>query len=198
MKIDYINGVTFVKALKKGDSKAYTYLVENYHHSLCTYAFGLIGDHDLSEDIVQNVFIKIWKQRKKLKDDVHLKNYLYKAVYNGFIDQYRKRGPVFSLEKVHIEALQVYIQEDPENSLERLIARVKKEIENLPPKCKQTFLLSKQEGLTNIEIAEYLNISTKSVEGHITKAFSILRKTLDDKMNGVFLLLFGLDLRQRT
>ena len=198
MKINFINEVTFVKALKKGDSKAYTHLVENYHHRLCTYAFGLIGDHDLSEDIVQNVFIKIWKQRKMLRDDVDLKNYLYKAVYNGFIDQYRRRGPVFSLEKVHIDALQVFVQEDPENSLERLIALVKKEIENLPPKCRQTFLLSKQEGLTNIEIAEYLNISTKSVEGHITKAFSILRKTLDDKMNGIFLLLFGVDLRRKS
>mgnify|MGYP003683409753 FL=1 len=46
---------------------------------------------------------------------------------------------------------------------------VKNEIENLPPKCKQTFLLSKQEGLTNIEIAEYLNVSIKSVEAHIKK-----------------------------
>jgi len=105
MKIAYIDQVTFVKGLKKGNSKAYTYLVETYHHRLCTYAYGLIGDHDLSEDIVQNVFIKIWKQREKLKDDVDLKNYLYKSVYNGFVDQYRKIRPVFSLEKVHIDFL---------------------------------------------------------------------------------------------
>ncbi|WP_243456827.1 sigma factor-like helix-turn-helix DNA-binding protein [Polaribacter batillariae] len=77
-----------------------------------------------------------------------------------------------------------------ENSLEKLILLVKKEIENLPPKCKKTFVLSKQEGLTNIEIAEYLNISIKSVEAHITKAFSILRKTLGNKTNGVLFLLF--------
>ncbi|WP_422080752.1 RNA polymerase sigma factor [Ulvibacterium sp.] len=198
MKINYINEITFVKGLKKGDSKAYTYLVETYHHKLCTYAFGLIGDYDLSQDIVQNVFMKIWRQRKKLKDDIDLTNYLYKSVYNGFIDQYRKKRPVFSLEKVHIDSLKVFVQEDSENSMERLIVHVKKEIENLPPKCKQAFLLSKQEGLTNIEIAEYLNISTKSVEGHITKAFSILRKTLDAKMNGIFLLLFGVDLRQKS
>jgi RNA polymerase sigma-70 factor (ECF subfamily) len=72
------------------------------------------------------------------------------------------------------------------------------EIENLPPKCKQAFVLSKQDGLTNIEIAEYLNISPKSVEGHITKAFSILRKSLDGKMKGVFLLLFGMDLKREV
>tara|TARA_R110002049_G_scaffold229919_1_gene402072 strand:- start:186 stop:782 length:597 start_codon:yes stop_codon:yes gene_type:complete len=198
MKIDYINETAFVQGLKKGDSIAYTYLVKSYHHRLCTYAFGLIGDYDLSEDIVQNVFIKIWKQRKKLKDDVDLTNYLYKSVYNGFIDHYRRIRPVFSLEKVHIDTLGALVQDDPENSLERLVAQVKMEIENLPPKCKQAFILSKQEGLTNIEIAEYLNISTKSVEGHITKAFTILRKSLDGKMKGVFLLLFGLDVNLKS
>jgi len=66
-------------------------------------------------------------------------------------------------------------------------------LSNLPPKCKRIFLLSKQEGLTNIEIAEYLNVSIKSVEAHITKAFSNLRKTGGDKMNGILFLLFGTD-----
>jgi len=198
MKIDYINDTTFVQGLKKGDSKAYTYLVENYHHRLCTYAYGLIGDNDSSEDIVQNVYIKIWKKRKKLNDDIDLTNYLYKSVYNGFVDHYRKIRPVFSLEKVHIETLGVFVREDSENSLERIMSQVKKEIENLPPKCKQAFLLSKQDGLTNIEIAEYLNISTKSVEGHITKAFTILRKSLDGKMKGIFLLLFGMDFNKEV
>ena len=196
MKMDYINDIAFIKGLKNGDSRAYTHLVETYHQRLCSYAFGLLGDSDLSEDIVQNVFIKIWKKRKKLKEDVDLKNYLYKSVYNGFLDYYRRNRPVFSLEKTHIDTLVVYVQEDLDNSMERLISQVNMEIKNLPPKCKQSFLLSKQEGLTNIEIAEHLNISTKTVEGHITKAFSILRKTLDAKMNGVFLLLFGIDLKQ--
>ncbi|GGW42041.1 hypothetical protein GCM10007383_28380 [Arenibacter certesii] len=101
------------------------------------------------------------------------------------------------MEKIQIDTLVVFVQEDSGNSMERLISQVKIEIENLPPKCKQSFILSKQEGLTNIEIAEHLNISTKTVEGHITKAFSILRKTLDPKINGVFLLLFGIDLKQK-
>lgn len=197
MKINYIHDSTFIKGLKEGDSKAYSYLFETYHHRLCVYAFGLIGDYDLSEDIVQNVFIKIWKQRKNLKDDINLLNYFYKSVYNGFIDHYRKIRPVFSLEKVHIESLNAFVQEDVDNSMEILVIKVKREIENLPPKCKQAFLLSKQEGLTNIEIAEYLNISKKSVEGHITKAFSLLRKSLvEDKINGVFFILFGMKVNQ--
>jgi RNA polymerase sigma-70 factor (family 1) len=166
-------------------------LVNNYHHRLCVYAFTLSNDHDLSEDIVQNVFMSVWKNKHKLKDDFTIKSYLYKSVYNEFIDQYRKQKSVLALEKKHIDALSTIVEQEDESSLEQLINHVKKEIENLPPKCKQTFLLSKQDGLTNIEIAEYLNVSIKSVEAHITKAFSILRKNVGDRTNGILFLLFG-------
>lgn len=191
MSLAFVNDIAFIKALKDGESKAYTFLVDCYHHRLCVYAYELTSNHDLSEDIVQNVFIKIWKHRLKLKDEFSVKSYLYKSVYNEFIDQYRKQKPVLSLEKKHIDGLSFIVEEENDNSLVNLINIVKKEIENLPPKCKQTFLLSKEDGLTNIEIAEHLNVSVKSVEAHITKAFSILRKTMGDKINMVLILLFN-------
>ncbi len=184
------NGI-LIESLKKGDAQAYTFLVDKYHHRLCVYAYNLTNDYDLAEDIVQNVFIKTWKHRLKLKPDFSIKSFLYRSVYNEFIDQYRKRKYVLPLEKKYIDALSTLVEDEDEKSLEKLIAMVKKEIDNLPPKCKQTFLLSKQDGLTNIEIAEYLNISIKSVEAHITKAFSIIRKSIGDKAHGIFLLLFG-------
>lgn len=178
MKLNsYTNNATLIKGLKNGDSNAYSFLVENFHHQLCVYALGLIGDHDSAEDIVQNVFVKIWRKRHQFSDDLDLKNYLYKSVYNGFIDQYRKMRTVFPLEKVHLEYLRDHIPDESDDA-QSVFLRVKKEIEILPPKCKQIFVMSKQEGLTNIEIAAYLNISIKTVEGHITKAFTILRKTL--------------------
>lgn len=191
MDYTYIRDIDLIAALKKGESKSYRFLVEFYHHKLCLYASGLTNDSNLAEDIVQNVFFNIWRQRDKLKDDFSVKSYLYRSVYNEFIDQYRKNKSVIELEKKYIDALSTIVEED-ENSLNQLIAAVKQEIENLPSKCKQTFILSKQEGLTNIEIAEYLNISVKSVEAHITKAFSLLRKTLGDKMHELLFLLFGI------
>ena len=192
MDNNFIKDSDLIIALKGGDSKAYTFLVNQYHHKLCVYVFSLTKDNDLAEDIVQNVFMAIWNKRHKLKEDFVLKSYLYKSVYNEFIDQYRKEKSVFPLEKKHFDALSSIVEDEDENSLEKLIKLVKQEIENLPPKCKQTFLLSKQDGLTNIEIAEYLNVSLKSVEAHITKAFSILRKTVGEKVNTVLFLLFGI------
>ena len=103
MDLNFINDLDLINALKKGDSKAYTFLVNNYHHRLCVYAFTLSNDHDLSEDIVQNVFMSVWKNKHKLKDDFTIKSYLYKSVYNEFIDQYRKQKSVLALEKKHID-----------------------------------------------------------------------------------------------
>lgn len=185
---------TLVAGLRKGNPLAYTQMVESHHHGLCSHAFALTGDPDLAEDIVQNVYIKIWKKRKRLKENLNLKSYLYKCVYNGFIDQYRKIRHTLPIEKAHVQALRALVHEESDSSLERLISQVRREIENLPPKCRQVFLLSKTEGLTNLEIAEYLNITTKSVEGHITKAFTTLRKVLDDKSSSAFFLLFGMNL----
>jgi len=190
----YKKDSNLIKELKEGTSNAYHFLVETYHHKLCVYAFGLTHDSGISEDIVQNVFVSIWSRRTKLKDDFSIKNYLYKSVYNEFIDQYRKKKSVIALEKKYFDALNTILEEDDDsNDLLNLIDLVKKEIENLPPKCKQTFLLSKQDGLTNEEIAEYLNVSVKSVEAHITKAFSFLRKTIGNKANCILFLLFDLN-----
>ena len=191
MKIAFLSDKEFISSLKKGDSKGYQFLVTSYHQKLCVYANSLTNDSDLAEDIVQNVFMSIWKNRNKLKDQFVVKSYLYKSVYNEFIDQYRKKKAVLTLEKKHIDALTYIVEEEDEKSLEKLISIVKKEIDKLPPKCKQTFLLSKEEGLTNLEISQYLNISIKSVEAHITKAFSVLRKSIGNKVNGILFLLFG-------
>ena len=190
----FIDNIHLIKSLKKGDAKAYTYLVDSYHHKLCVYAYGLTHDHDLAEDVVQNVFIRTWKKREKLKTEFSIQSFLYKSVYNEFIDQYRKQKFVFPLEKKYIDALTTIIDEEDTNSLERLIQLVKHEIQQLPPKCKETFLLSKQDGLTNVEIAEYKNVSLKTVEAHMTKAFSILREKIGGKVDGILFLLFGMRL----
>ncbi|MGO3183818.1 MAG: RNA polymerase sigma factor [Aequorivita sp.] len=193
--MDYTNNQELNLALRNEDEKAYTFLVDQYHQRLCIYAYSLIKSQDLAEDIVQNVFIRVWKQRDRLKPDLSIKSLLYKSVYNEFIDQYRKQKSVLILEKKYIEALDTIVENEDGKSLERLIDLVTIEIHKLPPKCKETFLLSKKEGLTNIEIAEYLNVSVKSVEAHITKAFSILRDKLGNKMDVILFLLFGYNKR---
>ncbi|OCB75769.1 RNA polymerase sigma-70 factor [Flavobacterium piscis] len=192
MKIDnYDNNATLIESLSKGDEGAYNYLIDTYHHQLCVYANSLVKNIYSAEDIVQNVFIKVWEQRTRLKPDHALKSFLYKLVYNEFIDLYRKNQSLFSLEKSYYDALNSVIQEEDSESFQRVLNVVNREIQNLPPKCKEVFILSKKEGLTNIEIAEHLDVSIKTVEAQITKAFSILRSSLEEKIKSVLFLLFG-------
>lgn len=198
MSISYSKHIVLIEALKQGEAQAYTFLVEQYHHKLCVYAFSLSHDHDNAEDIVQDVFISVWQQRNKLKADFSIQGFLYKLVYNKFIDDYRKQQSVMVLEKKYIEALDTIMEDVDETRLEKLIGLVKVEIQQLPPKCKQTFLLSKQDGLTNFEIAEYLNVSIKTVEAQMTKSFSIIRKKVGNKMHGILFLLFGMHRQVRV
>src|SRR5690554_4252262 len=163
--------------------------MDSLYKKLCAYAYTLTRDHGNAEDIVQNVFVDIWINRKNINPDLSIKNYLYRSVYNGFIDQYRKNRPVIYLEKKYLEAIDLVVQNEQEN-LDDLMKLVHLEIDRLPSKCKQIFLLNKKEGLTHIEISEYLNISLKTVEGHMTRAFKILGKKLGEKMGVIFFLLF--------
>ncbi len=188
---DYNDNDILIESLKNGDQQAYNYLIGTYHHKLCVYANSLVKNVYSAEDIVQNVFIKVWEQRSRLKSNHAIKSFLYKLVYNEFIDLYRKNQSLFSLEKSYHVALNSVIQDEDTESFQRVLNVVNKEIQNLPPKCKAVFILSKKEGLTNIEIAEHLDVSIKTVEAQITKAFSILRLSVNEKIKSFLFLLFA-------
>lgn len=182
MKTDFLNNRKLVQHLKKGNEIAYTYLVELYYEKLFYYASNLARDSFRSEDIVQNVFIRMWQQREKLNFNISIKSYLYKSVYNEFVDQYRKDIAITSLEKKYIEDINSNIESSDNDKTERRIALVEKEIEQLPPKCKETFILNKKEGLTYVEIAEFQNVSVGTVEKQMNKAFCLIRNKLKGKM----------------
>tara|TARA_B100001057_G_scaffold127661_1_gene126635 strand:- start:1656 stop:2240 length:585 start_codon:yes stop_codon:yes gene_type:complete len=183
----------FVEKLKKGDYDAYTLLMNDYYKNLCGYANLFTKDPSKSEDIVQNVFVKLWVYRKKIDSNIPIKRYLHKSVYNEFIDQYRKNKSVVRLEEKHLKAINTIIDNNSFD-IEKLMTRVNDEIEKLPEKCKKVFILNKKEGLTHDEIAEYLQISKKTVEGHITRAFKILNQKLGKKIKSVLIILFDFKL----
>ena len=181
MMWDFNVNWVLIDQLERGNEKAFSFLVKNYNHRLCVYANSLVNDPEKAQDIVQNVFIKTWERRKTLKNDRSIKGFMYRAVHNEFIDQYRSAQSLKALEKLYMDTL-LQLEMEPElEGTEKIIGLVMDAINNLPPKCKEIFILSKKEGLTNIEIAEYLKISHKTVENQITKAFSILREELGEK-----------------
>ena len=195
MKRHFDNQSLLIEGLKTGSEEAYVYLVENYHNRLCAYANSLMRDDLLAEDIVQNVFVQIWEKRNKLNHELSLDSYLYKSVHNKFIDEYRKGKAVMALEKKYMTALELAVEEKDEVQEQKILNVLFAAIQELPPKCKQIFIMSKKEGLTNIEISQCLNLSKKTVESQITKAFRILRNKMGEKYETILMLIFGADFK---
>lgn len=179
-----------IEKLISGEEKAYMILLDKYHRQLNAYAVTLTHEQSLAQDIVQNVFLKTWKSRKKLNPEFSIRNFLYKCVYNEFLNSYQKNKTVVLLNKKYIEYSHEVAVEMDDNMMAKMIEIVNKEIKELPPKCQKVFILSKKEGLTNSEIAEYLNVSIKTVEAQITKAFRILKNELGDKYKTILIIIF--------
>lgn len=180
-----------IEKLISGEEKAYILLLEKYHKQLNAYAVTLTHDQSIAQDIVQNVFLKTWKSRKKLNPEFSIRNFLYKCVYNEFLNSYQKNKSVVLLNQKYIEYSHEVAIEMDDNMMSRMMEIVNREIKKLPPKCQKVFILSKKEGLTNSEIAEYLDVSIKTVEAQITKAFRILKNELGDKYETILMIIFN-------
>ncbi|TXE08384.1 sigma-70 family RNA polymerase sigma factor [Gelidibacter salicanalis] len=190
MNQKFENSTYFIESLKAGDEEAYSYLVDKFDKRLFVYALSLVKDIALAQDIVQNVFLNVWIYREKLNSDSSIQNFLYTSTYNNFTKLYWKNKSTKNLKEKYAQALNEVVEETDEEAIKKLMIIVTEEIDNLPRKCKEVFLLSKTDGLSNIEISEYLNISLKTVESHITKAYTIIRERIDDKTHFVLFLLF--------
>jgi len=172
------NKKEFITLLKKGDDQAFTQLVNLYSRRLFAYAVSLSGDYSIAKDIVQEVFLKTFEYRKKLNPDYSIESFLYRSTYNQFINTYHKNKSLLKIHDEYVKYLNQTIVDQNDQDFDRMINFINEAIENLPKKCKEIFVLSKKEGYTNMEIAEILSISIKTVESQITIAFKQIKKEM--------------------
>ena len=180
--------------LKNGDILAFDQLYELYSHKLFSFVFKILKNEAEVDDIVQEVFVKIWESRNKLEDYKLLNSYIFTIAYNNSIDLIRKRisnnkylGHLKYSASINFTPTIVSQIEYNElnNQVEKLIA-------NLPDRQKQVYLLHRDEGVTYTEIAEKLGISKNTVENHMVKALKYLRQNMDNSLliNMLFVSLF--------
>ena len=183
--MDLNNEKLLIEGLINGDEAAYKHLYKLYYSELFIYLNNICGSAEVSKDLSQQVFIKIWKKRDSLAIDYSLKKYIFKIGYNLFIDLQKKRKKDFKLlEQLKLEALHEIIDVSDDN-LDKKISFILSEVNKLPTQCKKVFLLAKKDGLKYREISEELNISIKTVERHMTKALRRLRKSLKSNTNSI-------------
>jgi len=167
-------------AFKKGDRDAFKTLYNMYHDKLYVYINSFANDKALTQDIVQDTFLKVWTSRGHINLDQSLGGYLYKTAYYTFIDNHRKTQNQYKLldSLAYKKMTELVIEDDDEK--QKKINCIKAAIEKLPAKCKEIFLMNKYQGYKYKEIAEQLNLSIKTVEAQMGRAFSIIRKEVKD------------------
>jgi RNA polymerase sigma-70 factor (ECF subfamily) len=178
-------------AFKKGEKNAFKALYNMYFDKLFVYINSYTNDRSLTQDIVQDTFVKVWNNKEIFDIKQSLGGYLYKTAYHTFIDNYRKVQKNHKLlDTLAYKRMNDLIEEDKDEK-DKKIKKIKEAIEKLPPKCKEIFLLSKYQGYKYNEIAEHLNISPKTVEAQMGRAFSIIRKEIkDDDCLNLFLCFY--------
>lgn len=170
------NNIKFYRNLQENDHLAWRQLVNLYSDRLYAYALSLSSDHNVSSDIVQQVFINLFESKHRIDPKYSLKSFLYRSTYNLFVDNYRKKKSMSLLHEQYYHLLDQFVTNTDEEDFSKKINLLNDLIETLPLKTKEVFTLSKHNGLTNTEISEILDVSVKTVEGHITRAFKLLRK----------------------
>ena len=175
-----------IQELKKGNRETFEQVFREYYNMLCYEAKGYIKADHLVEEIVCDVFTKIWLNRDKLSIQTSLRRYLIRAVHNNCIDYYRhqklqQKGKQ-EIDDISERATLVDLGEDPMDYLisQELENHVAEAIESLPDQYRKTFKLSRFNDLSYAEIASEMNISVNTVKTNIKKALSKLRDLLKD------------------
>ena len=168
-----------IDRLRNGDELALTELYNRFWQLLFVSAYNIIKDKELCEDIIQDIFMNIWHNREKLEINISLKGYMYACARYQVFNQFRKNK-----DKIHVELFdnleERFQHTTPETQImhDELVQQVNFIVDTLPEKCQLVYKLSREEQLSHKEIAERLNISTKTVENHITKALHTIRLSI--------------------
>ena len=164
------------KKIKEGDIQAFEYLFRSCYEPLCRYACQFVGDMPAAEEIVQDLFYILWKERETLQIFTSVNGYLYRSVKNKALQQIEKVKIRESYQNMYAESADIETF-TPQEELEykELEQQIEGTLHRLPERRQKIFRMNRMEGKKYSEIAQELHISVKTVEAEISKALKILR-----------------------
>jgi RNA polymerase sigma-70 factor (ECF subfamily) len=166
------------KQIQKKDDKTFESYYKMHYKSFFVMACRYLKNTEQAEEIVNDVFMKIWEDGSKISIDSSLKSYIYRAIINRSLNEIQKNKKDFNLavDLFHNQDESYELKEIEENELSIKLFNT---IDQLPEQCKKIFQLSRFEELKQKEIADRMGISIKTVKNHITHALKTLSKSLD-------------------
>ena len=174
-----IRDTEIIRRIRNGDGGQFESLFRSSYVSLVRYAKTLIKDNDTAEEIVQDLFFRLWQDKEKLNIESSLNGYLFRSVHNKCLHHIEHKRVV----ERHAEEISYHQSESQESpsdilnykELQEKVARI---LERLPERCGKIFTMSRFEGLKYNEIAEKLSVSVKTVEANMGRALKEFRKEL--------------------
>ena len=162
---------------------------KEHFKALHAYAFTIIRDGDNAEEIVQNVFFKLWEKKEQIDQIDSIKAYLYRATYNESLN-FLKHTRVRAAYETFVKTTTSEGSATDILSVKELQAKIDTALNDLPEQCRTIFQLSRFEELKYREIADQLNLSIKTVENQMGKALRVLREKLADHLPLLFVIIF--------
>ena len=179
-KLDLYIEKNLVSGLKKDNHDSFKSLFELYSKPLFQFSISYLKSKEAAEDVVQEVFTKVWNKRKELKTDTSFKSYLFTIALNSIRKQFNKLSRLneakhdilfdFSKDKTDF---------DDKDDYQSLLNMLDELIEKMPEKRRQVFIMKKIEEKSLKDIAQELKITTKTVEYHITEAMKFLKSEFE-------------------
>ncbi len=172
-----------LQKLKQSDESSFKEIFNNYYSRLCRHAYYILGNKHWAEDVVQNLFMHIWEQRENLKIESKIDNYLFVSVRNSSYNylksnmRQKKRETEYSM---NIE------EESGMIDRESFLRKLQEALNQLPAQCREIYCLKNMEGLTYKEIADYLQVSEKTVDVQIYRALKKLREFMGKYRNAFY------------
>lgn len=195
---DFQDADLFLK-IRNDNQSAFEVVFLRYYSSLCSYAFTIAGNKDVSEEIVQDIFVKFWENRNQIEINSSLKAYLYRTVHNQCINHLESRkirnqyskSQMLAYEKNLIEMVP-FSNDYPIANLiaQELEEKIQKSIIALPEQCREVFLLIRIQNKSYQEVANQLGISVNTVKTQMQRAIFKLKDMLQEYLPVILGFLF--------
>lgn len=187
--MESIEEIELFNKVKEGNQPAFEKLFKEHYASLCRFAYRFLEDKDQAEEIVQEVFCKIWDKRKSISFTSSFKSYIFTSVRNTCYNVHEH----MKVRHQHQDYVKKTTSEADTGIMEEvdLEDKIDKAVQMLPEQCRKVFVMNRFEGLKYKEIAGQLGISPKTVENQMGKALKIMREQLKDYLTILILVLLS-------
>jgi RNA polymerase sigma-70 factor (ECF subfamily) len=167
------------------DEHVFDTLFRTYYSRLCTFARRYVHRPDVAEEVVADVFVHLWKHRARWPELANKRRYLYAAVRNQALKHIAHERVVRTAHKIVAGSSPPFAMSQPSSPVDEevqakeLAAALEAAINKLPPRCKRTYILHRQYGMSHAEIARLMGVSVRTVETQVARAKHVLRRIVE-------------------